>query len=186
MGRIRCQACRGVFDLEIDRFDRRGPGLPRPPSSPGSLAGTLTCGCGQQIPLEAEVTNVREDESIVKVHNAIPDLSTTVPTEVRSTFSEAASAFYGGAPRAALAMARAALEELLESLGYKQNDLAGKIRAAKSAKLLDERHVMLADGARLLGNNALHDGDSVSQAEAQSALSAATLLLTAISRGPGK
>ena len=121
------------------------------------LHGVMECSkCGRKTVFVAAVLGLKHLPSYQ--YGTLP---LRVDKNVARLFTEAESSFYAPAPCAALAMCRACLEKALALRQITQGTLEAKIAKAQSLKILDATHVALAHGSRLVGNAALHDGDTV-------------------------
>ena len=101
------------------------------------------------------------------------DLRRDVPTEASEYFSEAVLCFYGTAYKGVVAMCRSSVEAALDHKGAKGADLKKKIIYAKDKlKILGDEEVSQAQGARLIGRDAIHRGLEVTQTQALISLGA--------------
>jgi len=138
-----------------------------------TIRAAFTCGnCGG-----VSVFEMRGDNIITfnpgRMVNGPDELGSATPERAREAYSEAMLCYYGAAYRGTVAMCRSAVEEALDDKGAKGRDLHTKVEDAKSRlNILGDEEVALAQGARLVGRNALHRGASVTQTQATVALGA--------------
>lgn len=176
MGNVRCGGCDLIFTVDvtcIGLFNHRARTI---------LAGTLKCSCGHQTPLNAEAA-FPFGSSIVNTREVASDLPAEAPAEVKGAYSEARTCIYGGAYRAAVAFCRTTGEEMLRANGYK-GDFNNQIKSAKCDGFIDDQLEMLATGARLIGRNALHRGQTVTMGQALNALGAIADFVSAVLSNP--
>jgi len=105
--------------------------------------------------------------------NAYGQLSGGIPNSVRGTFLDAELCYYGMGFRGAVAMCRACVERALVERGITNRTLEAKIDEAKKQTILTDREYMLAHGSRLVGNEALHEAETIEPSDIPSVLSAA-------------
>ena len=96
---------------------------------------------------------------------------------IKEVFQEAVLSFQATAYRASATMRRAGVEDMLVNKGFQRGRLERKINAAKRKGALDQRLVMLAHGARLVGNDAVHIKREIKASEIPPLLTATTTLL---------
>ena len=108
------------------------------------------------------------------------DLDRNVDDDVREMFLEALSCFYGQGFRGTVAMCRAAVEQALDNKNVNGRDLFKRIEGAKEHGLLGDVQVSQAHGARLSGNEALHQMGAVSQSQGMLALTSCVDLINHI------
>lgn len=81
------------------------------------------------------------------------------------------------ARRGAAVMARATVEDALDTRGVRERELRQSIDVAKTRDLLGDTEVSIAHGSRLVGNNAIHQADRIELGEVPPVLSAAALIV---------
>jgi hypothetical protein len=180
MALVACADCGQLHDVASVRRGQDALGRGRP-AVPTKLLGTLVCGiCRSRTVFELEGPAIRFAPGDV--------LRVTVPRGVdasaSASFEEAMTCFYGRAYRAVAAMCRSALEEELDAKHVPGRDLEKKIDAALANNLINQEHVALAHGSRVVGNHALHRMRVVLPGEALAALLNTATLLTHISGQP--
>jgi hypothetical protein len=164
---IACDWCdhSRVVDLEWGMYKVR----------PGDIIrGLLVCSnCGGRSPFE-----IRERTITFKPgRQLLTRLNDTVPADVGERYDEAALCLYAAAYRAAAVMSRAAVEQALVNNGITSGTLENKIDEALRQGIIGKEQHSIAHGSRLIGNDAVHKGASVSPGEVPAVLSAAANLI---------
>ena len=116
------------------------------------VRGVLVCagvGCGKWLPFAFSGESV----TLAPQQHIWPPLLPSVPVTAAAVFLEAELSFYGAAYRAAVVMARAAMEAALKAAGVKGKDLFDLINNSGLSKGLK----IAAHDARFLGNGAIHE-----------------------------
>lgn len=87
----------------------------------------------------------------------LPLANISTPVNIKTTYDEAASIF-AKSPRAAIALLRLALQELLTHLGGKGDNINDDIAKLYKENVLNENVKDCCDIIRVSGNNAVHPG----------------------------
>lgn len=180
MADIQCVHCGQAREIENDFEGYRF-------QSPGGtillrqdiIRATLRCGSCQKSTVFAMTGNA------VSFHAGRlfeSDVDENVDDDVKEMFTEALLCFYGQGFRGTVAVCRAAVEQALDNKNVTGRDLFGKIEGAKEHGLLGDVQFSQAHGARIAGNEALHQMGAISQAEGMLALTSCVGLLNHISR----
>ncbi|MEM4056651.1 MAG: DUF4145 domain-containing protein [Thermoplasmatales archaeon] len=117
----------------------------------------------QEIPIKISRADI-EDMYFIwsKNKESMIDAPKNLPPEVFSDIVEASKCLNIGASKAAIVMARRALEQALIIKGAKKNDnLLDQIDDIKQKKLLSDSDAHLAHGIRYLGNYGAHPEDDL-------------------------
>jgi hypothetical protein len=134
----------------------------REPEGFSSGLGCLTCDqCGLPIAalVDAYSDDLKEYWPQVKLQpKSFPD----VPTHIAATATEACLCLGSGAPRGAVALARAVIEAVAKNKGITKGSLQSKIEAMHAAGHISEAMTEAAHEVRFAGNEAAH-GDLVSE-----------------------
>jgi len=77
-------------------------------------------------------------------------------------------------------MARAAVEEALEVIGFTQRTLEDRIEEALTQKKIGREEYAIAHGSRLIGNGAIHEATAISPGEIPAVLAAAAKVINHI------
>jgi len=145
---------------------------------PGDIIrGLLICAhCGVRSPFE-----LRERTITFKPgKQLVTPLDTNVPPNVCDRYAEAEICLYAAAYRAAAVMARAAVEEALEVIGFTQRTLEDRIEEALTQKKIGREEYAVAHGSRLIGNGAIHEATAISPGEIPAVLAAAAKVINHI------
>ena len=110
----------------------------------------------------------------------ITPLNAGVPKRVEEFYVEAELCLYAVAYRAAAAMARATVEQVLEEAGLTDRTLDDRINRARDQEIIGQEEHTLAHGSRLVGNDALHEAETISAGEVSAALSVAARIVNHI------
>lgn len=87
----------------------------------------------------------------------LPPANSATPEDIKATYNEAASIF-SKSPRAAVALLRLALQELLKKLGGASGNINDDIAKLYKDGILNEQVKNCCDIIRISGNNAVHPG----------------------------
>ena len=155
MALLRCQKCGDGITLSVShREENRIRDIDAPDDK---LVGFVECGrCRTRNAFELKA------EAITPVASAlVTSLSASAPALVRTFYEEAQLCLFSGAARGAAVLCRAAVEEALEAKGFKDWKLEDRINSAKAAGELGDIEYSMANGSRLIGNNAIHQATTV-------------------------
>ena len=97
-------------------------------------------------------------EVVFPVNN--DQISSDIPSRIRTSFREARMSYRAGASTASVMMCRKTLEALCIEHGIKERNLAASIKRATESGLIDGRLVEWAQELRIVGNEAAHDVDA--------------------------
>ena len=142
---------------------------------PGDIVrGVFICAeCSKRSPFE-----LKEDTVTFRPGNQwITPLDETVPPSVQERYAEAELCMYAAAYRASAVMGRSAVELALVNVGVTKGTLENKIDNALSQGIIGQEQNSLAHGSRLIGNDAVHIGASVSPGEVPAVLSTAANII---------
>lgn len=169
MPNIKCDSC--GRSRAVDLYWNTVSNVDRPDDS---VRGVFICGkCHEQSPFEFNEATL----TFKPGKQLSTPLKDTVPADVEERYTEARVSLYAGACRASAVMARAAVELALASRGVTNWKLEDRIIEALKQKIIGPEEYALAQGSRLIGNDAVHAGLAVSPAEASAALSAAASIV---------
>lgn len=154
----------------------------------GVLYGTLVCPrCQSHTVFDLRNNGARAQPGIPGT-----ELQHVREQQVRDAFTEAITAYYGRAYRAAACMARASIETALKLKGIIPMEKGGKlvlrpmledyIVQAKRDGCLGNVQETTARGAQIIGNRALHEMQSVSPSQCHNALATTAELLNHIAQ----
>ncbi len=144
------------------------------------VRGTLTCAFCQKHTLFEMTGN---DATYLPGQLYQEDLEPNVPESAREAFEDALKAMLGSCYRGTVALCRSAIEEALDAQYVPGNNLFEKASKAKGT-ILRDIEFSHADGARVLGRDALHKGKPVSMSEAELAIIITVQLLNHIAERP--
>ena len=156
--------CRNVKRLEFQNYKPHD-----------TLRAVIACSCGEQIFFEM-------DECYLTFVSGkqIGGLSTSIPQGTRDRFVEAKLCFFSAALRASTVMARSSVESALDAKKFTAATLDDCIEEAHNQKVLGEEEYLLAHGARLVGNRAIHKEPNIRPEHAESLLVATVQILNAL------
>ena len=173
MLKLACDGCGRTREIDLPwPFDGRYD--PRPGDI---IRGALVCShCGGRSPFE-----LREDTLTFKPgKQLVAPLSANAPDSVRDRYTEAEICLHAAAYRAAAVMARAAVEEGLKEIGFTERSLDDRIDEALKQGKIGKEEYSVAHGSRLIGNDAIHDAETVSPGEIPAVLAAAAKVVNHI------
>lgn len=133
----------------------------REPEGFGPEVGCLTCDqCDK--PIAAIVDSFGDLKEYWPQVKLKPKSFPDVPTHIAATATEACLCLGSGAPRGAVALARAVVEAVAKDKGIRKGNLESKIDAMHAAGHISEAMREAAHEVRFAGNEAAH-GDLVSE-----------------------
>ena len=168
---IACDHCSHERDIDMPAQNRFGGRVG------DEIRGVFSCSrC-----LGLSPFGLREDAVTFKPGNLlIISLDQNIPEEVVRFWSEVELCLYAAANRAAVVMARSAVEEALEQKGLTDRVLDTRIKRALDIGLVDHDEYSIAQGSRLIGNGAVHEATVVSSGDAVAAIAAAAKVINRI------
>jgi hypothetical protein len=104
-------------------------------------------------------------------------LNDTLSDTVKMLYSEAEKSFQNGLPDAAVAMSRASIDVGLTQAGFEGSNLPQQIGKARTAGILSDVEVGLAEASRLITRESIHHGKLVPLSDVPPMLSAAIQIL---------
>ena len=142
-------------------------------SLPGdTLRAVLHCRCKERTYLEIQNNAIKSLPG-----TTFGSLKKNVCAEAKDRYTEAKECFYATTLRASVVMARSAIEAELKRKGYNKGKLRDKIEDAHKNGLLGDTEYTLAQGSRLIGNQAIHKSKVIKPEEVVSALGATAIIL---------
>lgn len=99
------------------------------------------------------------------------------PEDAKAKFEEAGLCYFAMALRATVVILRASVESALREKGVVKGSLDDKIREALKNDLIDQRVFAIAHGARLVGNESIHEAKTVDLVEVQALFGATAQII---------
>ena len=165
MPNILCDSCNR--NRALDLYWHPSSNVDRPGDS---VRGVFICGkCHGRSPFEFTEATL----TFKPGKQLLTPLNDTVPADVQERYTEAQICLYAGAFRASAVMARASVEQALEARGVSKPTLDAQIKEALSQQIIGDEQSSIAHGSRLIGNDAVHAGPSISAGEVPAVIAAA-------------
>jgi hypothetical protein len=137
--------------------------------------GTIYCRCGETIFFELEGSII----TFVTGKHPFGGINRNVPEDASDRLAEAKLCYFSGALRASAVMARSSIERGLSAKGYDKGKLEQRIEAAHNddKNIIGDVELALAHGTRLIGNDAIHEAQTIAPVEVEGALGATVQIL---------